>query len=608
MSIATSQAARILAKADTLLVDSRLALAFARENGLAVTARILSAAPALAREPGVTPLEAGVSSEDIHRLSGMIGQMSRDIYRIVGAHGAMAARATTFARLTVRIENLAYKAWLLSRSDQGKSIALVEHPAVMPSLKSGWGRLLSNLPEFGGRIELPSERLPPISAGHNTVPPMGVRLRFETWQSIVFRLAMNLPTWLKNFLGRRGDVLVVSENGLIKESGTYLALSGFSVQRLQAPARERRLERLPEDLMLQLSALVEKIFAAELGNPFYVQALRLAYIEVCEEALGEYTGALAHWKKQLNLIPGRGPKMLLTNFNATPTGEALFELCKEANILHACSQHGTGVELCLAGQHHYQYGETANSGFYFTYNETAASLVKGFETTRAEVISVGQPRDLAEVGRHRRGSGPEVDIHYVSNQALFGHVLPPSSAGISESEAVAWERSIVKEVLARLPHRVMYKPYRAMFYLDRNPLHASAAEQPGIHYYEGYLDLRYMLPNARVLVLTHAASTLSWCLMSTKPVVYINAPDQAPLYPKFEADLRQGGIVVDASAPDFIEQLRRVLSQPIEAIEAEWRAKAGIRRRTLERFIGKADGKAGRRMADAIRQRTLRQE
>jgi hypothetical protein len=606
MSFATLPASRILAQADTLVVDSGPALAFARESGLAATAKIFSAAPALARKSGVTPLEVGVSSEDIHRLSGMIGQMSRDIYRVVGAHGAMAARATTFARLTVRIENLAYKAWLLSRAELGTSIALVEHPAVMPSIKSGWGRLLSNLPEFRGRIELPSARLPPISAGHNTVPPMGVRLRFETWQSIVFRLAMNLPGWLKKMLGRRGDVLVVSENGLIKESGTYLALSGFSLRRLQAPARERRLERLPEDLTLQLSALVEKMFAAELGNPVYVQALTLAYIEVCEEALGEYTGALAHWKKQLSLIPGRRPKMVLTNFNATPTGEALFELCKEANILHACSQHGTGVELCLAGQHHYQYGEAANSGLYFTYNEAAAGLVKGFGTTRAEVISVGQPRDLAEVGRHRRGSGPEVDVHYVSNQALFGHVLPPSSAGISESEAVAWESGIVKEVLARLPHRVLYKPYRAMFYLDQSPLHVSAAEQLGIQYYEEYLDLRYMLPNARVLVLTHAASTLSWCLMSTKPVVYINAPDQAQLYPDFEAGMRQGGIVVDADAPDFIEQLRGVLSQPIEAIEAEWRAKADIRRRVLERFIGKADGKAGRRMADAIWQRALR--
>lgn len=51
MSIATSQAARILAKADTLLVDSRLALAFARENGLAVTAKILSRLPRLLKSP-----------------------------------------------------------------------------------------------------------------------------------------------------------------------------------------------------------------------------------------------------------------------------------------------------------------------------------------------------------------------------------------------------------------------------------------------------------------------------------------------------------------------------------------------------------------------------
>lgn len=600
MSLTALPTAKILLQADTLLVDSRIALTYARENGLAATARIFSAAPAVAQEGGVIPLEAGVKPTDIHRLGAMIGNMSREVYDLVLDDRAMAARATTFARLTVRIENLAYKAWLLSRAALGKNIALVEHSAVLPSLKSGWGRLLSNLPEFGGRIELPAEQLPVIPAGHNTVPPMGVRLRFETWQSIAFRLMINLPAWLKNMLGRRGDVLVVSENGLIKESGTYLGLRGFGLRRLKAPPRARRTESLPQHLALKLGALVERTFADELSNPVYVQALKLAYIELCEEALGEYAGASAHWRAQLNLFPGHKPKILLTNFNATPTGEALFELCREAGILHVCSQHGTGVELCAAGQHHYQYGEAANSGLYFTYNDAAANLVKGFETTCAEVIAAGQPRDLAEVGRHGRGSGPAAEIYFVSNQSLFGHVLPPSSIGLSELDAVRWEVSLVKEVLAGLPHRVFYKPYRAMFYLDRNPLHAAVAKETGLQFYEGFLDLRYMLPNARVLVLTHAASTLSWCLMSTKPVVYINAPDQSRLYPEFEAGMREGGIVVDADAPDFIAQLKRVLSQPIEAVEAEWRAKADIRRRMLERFIGKDDGKAGRRMADTI--------
>ena len=589
-----------LDQADSLLVDSHLALEYARNLGLNSTAKIFSASPALVSVEDVVPLETSVNSQVIQRLSKLIGEMSRQVYEIVSIDSFAASRAVTFARAAPNIENLAYKAWLLSRVRLGDSIALVEHPPVVPSLKSGWARLLSKLPEFHIKIEVPTHLLPKVLSGHHTVPPINIRLRFETWQSIAFRLFIKLPVWLKKVFFKQGDVLVVSENGLIKESGAYLGLKGFRLRRLPSPPRNQQVHTLPKDLAIKLGKLVENTFANEFSNSSFLRALALAYIEACEEALGEYHNALKHWQKQLALFEKSKKVFVVSNFNATPTGEALFELCQAKSIHYICSQHGTGVELAAVGQHSYQYGEAANSSIYFTYNDESAKLNTSFEATRAEIISVGQPRDLADVGRHIRGSGPIADIYYVSNQALFGYVLPPSSAGISEMEAVAWESSIITEVLARLPHRVVYKPYRSMFYLDQSPLHLCADANPNIYCYKGFLDLRYMLPNARVLVMTHASSTLSWCLMSKKPVVYINAPEQSLLNPEFESGMKKGCIVVDADDPEFLDKLHKVLSQPIEAIEAEWKRKEKARNHILEQFIGKTDGKAGKRMANTI--------
>ena len=595
----------VLLQADTLLVDSQAALNYALENGLSPKTKIYSASPSLAKLTGVIPLESDVDAKDIQRFSEIVDSLSQKIYQIVSADKKLAPRALTLARLAAGIENLAYRAWLLSRVDLGNSIVLIEHPKALPSLGSGWEKLLEKLPEFRGRIELPSERMPKISTNHNTIPPILVRLRFETWQSIMYRFLIGIPNWLKIILSWRGDIFIVSKNGLIKEAATSLGVRGFALQNLPKPPKTSNSRRMPKDLTIKLGKLVEKRFASELVNKVYLQALSFAFIKKCEEALGEFDVALEHWQKQLD-IPQRGRKIIvLTNFNATPLGEALFEYCQNKNMLHICSQHGNGVELSLAGHYRYRYGEAANSGIYFTYNDVTTHLVYGFKETRAEVISVGQPRDLAEVSRHVKGGGPVADIYYISNQALFGHNMAPSSAGISELEAVEWEGEIIKKVLANLPHKVLYKPYRSRPYLDQNPLYYLAKAEKNITVYQGHLDLRYMLPNARVLVLTHAASTLGWCLMSGKPVVYINTPDQAKLFPDFELALKKGGIVVDADQPDFIDQLHSILSQPVELIEREWLAKTEVRKHVLEKFIGKGDGKAGRRMAlEILKQNT----
>jgi hypothetical protein len=150
---------------------------------------------------------------------------------------------------------------------------------------------------------------------------------------------------------------------------------------------------------------------------------------------------------------------------------------------------------------------------------------------------------------------------------------------------------------------VLYKPYPAFRYLDPDPVIEAARAASNVSVYEERADLRYLIQRARVLICSRSYSTPSWCLMSERPVVHIDIPDQAPLTPEARAAFEAGLFLFDAASADFHDRLRAFLSQPIDAIERLYAEKAQARTQLIERFFGTGGvgTGAGRRAAAAIR-------
>ena len=124
--------------------------------------------------------------------------------------------------------------------------------------------------------------------------------------------------------------------------------------------------------------------------------------------------------------------------------------------------------------------------------------------------------------------------------------------------------------------------------------------QKMLRYFEERLDLRYILSRPRVVIVSHASSTLSWCLLSRLPVVYLHSDEQSLLFDHVREALEGGTFWFDTGAPHFITSLREFLSRPIEDIESEWKEMIPARDRFVERFVGSPDGQGGRRAAAAI--------
>lgn len=585
----------LLEGADAAVLDSEAALIAAKGAGLRQDCRVFTCSPGLAMSGQATSLEAGILSEDIHLLGRLIGRIGAQIHDLVKGHSALSTRAITLARVATRQENFAYKAMLLDRAELGKAFTVIE-PQNAISSGEVWHTLLRGSAGYLGKasleIDLPDTNINPPEQ----VPSLLARLSFEPPASVMYRAAASFPVFPKQLISPTGTILIASENSLIKEMGCELARQGFRLRRLQHVSTPGEVVPLPEEVENGIRNIVTDTLESVINSTDLRERVASNFINHCRAAIRDFNSARAQWPKAI-----ASGAAVLTNSNVNPVGEALYESCVEAGIPHYAVQHGMATETSSLFIANAPFGmEAAGSEHFISHSNRLIEHICSSRFNRAKLYSAGMPQDLRNISRSRRGTGPETDICYVSTQAFFSDVMQPSASGVSDLESAVWETGVIENVLAKLPHRVLYKPFRTVRYLDENPIHSAAANAAGVDVYWPRLDLRYILSGARVVVVAHAASTLSWCLMSDKPLVYLHSRGQAPLHNDFEDHLSRAVIFIDADDHAFLDHLKECLSRPISEIEAEWARMASAREELVERYIGLTDGLAGKRGAEFV--------
>ena len=400
---------------------------------------------------------------------------------------------------------------------------------------------------------------------------------------------------------RRGSILVPTENSLVKEVGWWLACRGYCP--ISLPREEPSFENLGDIEQRSLSALVgspvRETLESLIGS-VWTQQITAMFVRRASQAVAAYRSARYHWREVFETLSAGTPRAVVTNYNLSPSGEALYDLCRERDVPHVAVEHGTGLAFSPALQATPYSSEITICDVFLTYSDASTRVRGQNRYRRGAARTVGLPADLAFVSSRNSGIKTASPILYVSCQALMGNVARPIAGGVTDRESIAWETRIINDVLSQLPHRVLFKPYRSVRYLDGNPIHDAARCKDNIEVFEERIDLRYLLTGPRVVIVSHAASTVSWCLLSKLPVVYLDSEEQSPLLPEVREAIRAGTFCFDTERLDFVERLRMFLSRPIEEIEMEWRDRIPAKNQLVERFFGCPDGRAGRRGAAVI--------
>lgn len=529
-------------------------------------------------------------------------QLSLDLAAVLhdtiaaGAEPDAADRAMVAAALAVQFQPVLYIALCLTRAAARRPITfvVVDHGDAMLNQRfnGAAAELAERLPGVTiARIAAPMDRRivqpAPPSAG------LLDRLRFNPWQSHAYRLEKSLSDRLP-LRGRKGTMLILRENELLKESAFYLARRGYAIRSLPTPpARTGPPCALRTAIIRPIEARIGALFPPDAAHA--VAAFLAEKVCAAEQ---DYANKRAGFEAALSDAEPMRPRAVLTNLIGPVNGAALHAACRAKGMPSIMFQHGVTPEICQPVSRLWPSIEAAVSDLVCCFNQAVADLGNRSAFRAGNSVAVGMPRELRHsVGKRVASAGPP--IWYVSTGLYRGrnallHLAEP------DHRIAAFETRIVDQVLSRLPHRVMYKPYPSVRYADGDPVADHARRGAGITVYENRGDFRFLAARSRVIVTARATSTLSWCVMSDRPVVFIDTPTQSPLLPEARRLAEQALFVFDAGEPDFETELRTFLSKSIEEIERLWHERAAVRQEYVDRFLDTNHGPAGRLAADAV--------
>ena len=501
------------------------------------------------------------------------------------------------ARTVLQLQPALYCAMCLSRLPPGpRDFITVDYAAAEFDKRfNGAAALAATLPAITiCRVGKPVARIiePPAPPGAT----VGERLRFNPVTSHVYRIGRALWDRLAA-TPARGTVLVHRENELVKESAYYLMCRGYAVRSVPALGLASNPARADPDFADGVAAIV-RAAAGPIYPPDYAAPIARFVADRVAAAVAELADRMEAYDAMLRGLEKHRPRCLLTNYVGAVDMAALHAASRRHGLPLITFQHGITAEICRPMARAWPVFEAAAGDLVCPFDQALVDLGDGALFHRARSVAVGMPSEL----RHsvaRAAGPPGQDIWYVSTGLCRGrtamlHIAEP------DHRIARFELDNIDRVLSSLPHPVIYKPYPAIRYADGDPVVARAARAPGIRVHDGRGDFRFVAARCGVIVTARATSTLSWCLMSSRPVVFIDIPSQMPLRPEVRRLAEPGLFLFDAGDPAMADDLRAFLSRPIGEIEAEWQDRAAARATLIDAYFDTDRGPAGRRAADAI--------
>jgi len=306
------------------------------------------------------------------------------------------------------------------------------------------------------------------------------------------------------------------------------------------------------------------------------------------------------WDQSI-IINKNTKSFLLIGASGNIKGQSLSTVCQKKGIPIIAAQHGLTVGISKL------HGELS-SGFdnsvadiVLVHNKATKKILSENYFAKSKPYIVGASSRHARVGRKKHANNSAIPIVYISTNLYRGNMGFIMSSKTDYSQARD-EQKLILSVLSKLPHRVRYKIYPDdnRRFPDPDPVFKDAILADNIDFFSDKLDMRYLLEEHRILVTSQSTSTLSWPVMTGKPVIFINWKNNCPLTDDAHSSLSKGLFVFDDNDVGFHDKLRDFLSQPIEEIERLWELKRVYRKDMMVEFFSTYDSGAGARSANII--------
>jgi hypothetical protein len=554
------------------------------------------------KDPNIIHVESHWNLDKMKEFQTTIQRFSEDIYdSALRVSSVTHEEALCVSQGAVNFQKILFKAACLQEEDFSESrLFLRVKGNGGPSgnnMNAPWDRLLSTNPNFVSyTYELNSDRWDVLTT--EGVSKLD-RINLGGVETIIYRIITRLMRHLPSRIFS-GEVLIPNENELVIETAAKLALHGVKITEIEPSGtlnkqfiKHDRAE-LIRSILPVVGARIKKWVVSPAISP-----CENIFIEDIDKRLSLFDNSVVRWGS-LILEKIHKNRVVLTNSPGNIRGQSLSVVCNALNIPIVSAQHGITAGInALHGE--VSVGlENSVSDCVLTYNKKIDEIENNSHFSKAKSFVVGISSRHIRMQNGIGNKANTIPIVYISTNLYKGN-LGLFTSWQTDYESARREHKIITNVLSKLPYRVRYKTYPNdnRRYADADPVLDSELGS-NIELFDSKVDMRYLLAEHSVIVTSVATSTLSWPVMSGKPVVFINQRDNGPLTNDAYVSLSKGIFVFNDHDKNFYLNLREFLSQSIDVIEELWQEKKVAREAMIKEYFSGYGNGAGGRAAEII--------
>jgi hypothetical protein len=590
---------------NNIFCDSKEALEWAYGHGLPKNSQVRTSSPALlfSGNSNIKHVESRWNVEEFKRFQDSIKILSENIYDVsISVDGidreialAVSQSAVTFQKVLFKIACLDEKDFINPRlfvQVEGKSGPSGNN------MNSPWANILSGNKLF----KLVSYNLK--NDNWNVLNTRGItyweRYKLAGRETLIYRALILIMKFLPSWAFKR-EVFVPNENELIVETAASLMLQGVKVTELNIDHINKNVDvsNFIDDLYNSASVIMQERIK-EWVVPAAVNPAMLLFKSHIINNMRLFNQFAKAWD-QILLKNNRTKQVILMNASGGIKGQALSHICKKKDIDIIGVQHGVTVEISR------MHGEVS-TGFdnsipkatlYFNYMCAKVESNSYFSNSKSYVV--GSSSRHIRIKNDKVLNKTPINLVYVSTNLYRGN-LGYFITCHTDYDRAKKERDLVIKVLCKVPHKILYKTYPEdnRRYADKDPVLDYIKNSNNITLFDKKVDMRYLVSKYKVFITSGATSTLSWLVMSGKPVIFINRKEKSPLTSEARTCFSKGMFVFNDDEKDFDSNLIKFLSQSISDIEYQWSKKKNYRKHMVEKYFSAYESGAGKRAAKII--------
>ena len=407
-----------------------------------------------------------------------------------------------------------------------------------------------------------------------------------------------------SFQSPRGNFIYVYDNPIIRDAIKYFILKGYGIKKINDPKvlniGEKKEFKEIKIILNKINPIIWKFIKKNFCTKLH-KSLKKYIFKTIEYYLYQNQIGTKWWEREFRRVSKKRPIAVLTNITSDPTGNALYPVCLRNRIPSFKFQHGISIEFSKTNHNRDHITEAVDADFFFIYNKNFLNLDKKNKFSISKKIPVGMPSTYWNKPKRLYSFKTIPDFYYIPTFVYSGN------KGFVEQQtddfSASLEIRLLKKVFSKLQYQMLFKCYpRLSLYLDEDPVEKEIKKYKNIVLYDKYKSLNDMSLNAKVLITSRATSTLSFCIMQNKPVVFIDWPHSKPLRKFALKNIKKYLFYFNAGEKNFEINLKKLLNKGPEYIQSIFIKKKVIHKNTAMNYIQTGGKGTGKRVFKLIEQ------